>query len=64
MFVCGGAQLGMDWGGDNLAATFGLPPIVAAAEWEGRKSWNERRPNIVSAYGGQLADSIWYPDWM
>ena len=33
----------MDWGGDNLAATFGLPPIVAAAEWEGRKSWSMAR---------------------
>lgn len=35
------------WGGDNLAVTFGLLPIVAAAEWEGRRSWREPRPNVV-----------------
>ena len=57
-----GACIG--WGGDNLAVTFGLLPIVVEAEWEGRRSWHEPPPNIVSAYRGQLTDSSWYPEWM
>lgn len=33
-----------------MAVTFGLIPIVAAAEWEGSRSWHEPWPNVVSAY--------------